>query len=159
MKTPYSDTYMTYDTESHRYVLTSEFVIQKMNINLGALLDTPYSVDISAESGQFLERISRMIYGYIYRVCPHRYERERALALEEALREPLMRAMEEQIRYVMFNGDLSLYCALDTHVAEASRNGEIAPLARDILASADIIKMAVPRNSRDIEPQYAREEY
>ena len=159
MKTPYSDNYMTYDKESHRYVLTNERVIQKMNINLGALLDTPYSVDISAETEQFLDRISRMIYGYIYRVCPHRYAKERELALESEHREHLMSAMEEQIRYVMFNGDLSLYCALDTHVAEASRKGEIAPLARDILASSDIIKMAVPRNSRDIEPQYEKEEY
>lgn len=159
MNTPYSDSYMKYSASEHRYVLTEQFVRERMNIDLEALTDTSVCIDISAEKTVILERISNTVYAYIYRMSPFYYAKERQLAQNAAFRLPLRRAMEEQLRYVIFNGDLSL--ASGVSVAEDSaidskrmREAEIAPLAKDILISAGIVSIAVPRFEREIEPKY-----
>lgn len=164
MKTPYTDNYMRYDASVHRYVLTDEFVLEKMNIVLDELLDTSGGADIANEKAKFLNRISLAIYNYIYRLCPLRYRKERELALDAECRAPLQNAMEEQILYIMFNGDLSLSSGLNavngTQLeARRLRQSEIAPMAKDVLAAAKIIQIAVPSHVREIEPRYEEEGY
>ena len=165
MKAPYSDNYMTYDTSEHRYILTDAFVREKMNIELSDLFDTSAATaDIANEKARFLDRVSLMIYGFIYRLCPLRYVKERELALDASCRIPLRQAMAEQIRYIMFNGDLSLYSGVNavsgTQLeAKRLREGEIAPMAKDVLAAAKILQIAVPPNVREIEPRYEEEWY
>ena len=102
-----------------------------------------------------------MVYGHIYRLCPHRYAKERELALRGELRSVLQSAMAEQITYIIFNGDLSLYCAIGSARGDADtvRRSEISPMARDILINSDVVRIAVPRGCRDIEPSYEKEDY
>ena len=165
MKAPYSDNYMTYDMSEHRYILTDAFVREKMNIELSDLFDTSAATaDIANEKARFFDRVSLMIYNFIYRLCPLRYRKERDLALDATYRITLRKAMEEQIRYIMFNGDLSLYSGVNavsgTQLeAHRLREGEIAPMAKDVLAASGIIRLAVPPNVREIEPRYDEEGY
>ena len=161
---PVSDRYMAYDANAHRYVLTDAFVCEKMNISLEPLLDNSLSLDLANGKAMLLDRVSAMIYSYIYRLCPLYYYKERELALVEAYREPLMLAMAEQLRYVIFNGDISLASGLDIHGGSAldrraMRSREIAPMARDILSSAGILQICVPPGVREIEPRYVEEGY
>lgn len=165
MKAPYSDNYMTYDTTEHRYILTDDFVREKMNVELDDLLDaSSTAADIANEKAKFLDRVSLMVYNFIYRLCPLRYHKERELALDVTCRTPLRQAMAEQIFYIMFNGDLSLYSGVNavsgTQLeARRLRESEIAPMAKDVLASAKILQLAVPPNVREIEPRYEEEGY
>ena len=160
---PYDDNYMMYDRREHRYVLTENFVREKMNIELSSLMDTSFSVDVTNEARLFLDRVSRTVYGYIYRLCPHRYAKERELAFDEKMRDVLRDAMAEQITYIIFNGDLSLYSGLNASGGgtESSRirSAEIAPIVRDILTNTGVVRIAVPKREREIEPDYVGENY
>ena len=78
---PYSDNQMTYNERAHRYVLTTESVLEDMNIDLGAVLNTSDVADVAIAQEQFLDRVSRIIYSWIYSVNPLRFRTEREIAL------------------------------------------------------------------------------
>jgi hypothetical protein len=74
-----------------------------------------------------------------------------------------MEAMEEQLIYVMTNGDLSAFNGvnLDTGTAidpDRMRRAEIAPMARDILTRCGLCSVVIDYQ-RDITPDYDGEGY
>ena len=161
---PYSDNQMTYNERAHRYVLTRECVLEDMNIDLGAVLNTSDAADSANAPELLLERVSALIYRYIYRAVPFRYKTERALALESENRESILEAMKEQLLYMLNNGDLSGLSGvnIDTGVvidAKRIRDAEISPIARDILVDSGIVRSYVPKFERDIIPRYVEEGY
>ena len=161
---PYSDNLMTYNERVHRYVLTQECVLEDMNIDLGAVLNTSDVADIGNAPERLLDRVSMQIYEWIYSVNPFRFRTERELALHEKNRYFILEAMKEQLLYILNNGDLTAVSGvnIDTGMAieeQRKRSSEVAPLAKDILINADIVKAFVPMYEREIVPNYSGEGY
>ena len=161
---PKSDNRLIYDASVHRYKLTELGVLQRLNRNLGDVLaDNGGASDPRNEPSIVLDRISRQIYGFIYSHTAAPLRREREMALNPAYRAPLMEAMEEQLIYVMTNGDLSAFNGvnLDTGMTvdpDRMRRAEIAPMARDILTRCGLLSVVIDYQ-RDITPDYEGEEY
>lgn len=161
---PISDNHMIYDKSVHRYKLTELGVLQRLNRNLGDVLaDNGGASDPRNEPSIVLDRVSRQIYSYIYShtITPRRKERE--LALNHAYRDPLMEAMEEQLIYILSNGDMSAHAGinLDTGMTvdpARMRQAEIAPMAVDILRRLGLVNVSIAE-WRDIIPDYEGEEY
>lgn len=161
---PYNDNCLIYDKSVHRYKLTELGVLQRLNRNLGDVLaDNGGASDPRNEPTLVLDRVSRQIYNYIYAstITPKRMER--MLALDAAYREPIMVAMEEQLIYVLNNGDMTAHTGinLDTGMTvdlTRMRRAEIAPMAADILAQVGLTRLSITW-WRDITPDYEGEEY
>lgn len=161
---PYSNDQMVYNLNVHRYVLTQDFVLKKMNIDLTAVLNASDSADMANVAERFLDRVSSVIYAWIYSVNPFRFRTERELALNGKHRPFILEAMKEQILYVLNNGDFSALSGvnIDTGMAiEESRmqSARVSPMAKDILINADIVKAFVPMYEREIVPNYIGEDY
>lgn len=161
---PYSDNQMTYNERAHRYVLTTESVLEDMNIDLGVVLNTSDVADVAIAQEQFLDRVSRIIYYWIYSVNPLRFRTERELAMNEPYRPFILEAMKEQVLYILNNGDLTALSGinLDTGMTieeSKKRASSIAPLSKDILIDAGIVKAFVPLYEREIVPNYKGEGY
>ena len=155
---------MSYNEKKHRYVLTEVCVLEDMNIDLRVVLNTSDVADVANAPKNFLERVSALVYGYIYRHVPFRYKKERELALDDSIRGYICEAMKEQVLYILNNGDLSGIAGVNVETgmgAEQSklRAAEIAPLAKDILIDSGIVRAFVPYGERDITPRYAEEGY
>lgn len=160
----YDNNEMFYNKRKHRYVLTEECVLEDMNIDLGVVLNTSDVADVANAASKLLDRVSMLIYGYIYKAVPFRYKTERALALEDENRQPLYDAMKEQLLYMLNNGDFSNLSGINLDngmVIEQSilRSAEIAPIAKDILIDAGIVRAYIKKNEKDISPSYEQEEY
>lgn len=160
----YDNNEMFYNKRKHRYVLTEECVLEDMNIDLGVVLNTSDVADVANAASKLLDRVSMLIYGYIYKAVPFRYKTERALALEDENRQPLYDAMKEQLLYMLNNGDFSNLSGINLDngmVIEQSilRSAEIAPIAKDILIDAGIVRAYIKKNEKDISPNYEQEGY
>ncbi len=163
---PYSDDYMIYDSLDHRYRLTEKYVLQRMNRNLSQILaDHGGAFDTSNEPSVLLDRISRQIYSFCLRSTPTPYRREQMMALDHGKRIAIRDAMAEQLVYVLNSGDLSAFSGVNIDTGSTidpvrMRQGEIAPLARDILITHGLASPSFSlRYDRDITPQYGEEGY
>ena len=161
---PYSDNHLTYDASVHRYKLTELGVLQRLNRNLGDVLaDNGGASDPRNEPNILLDRVSRQIYGFIYSHTAAPLRREREMALNPAYRAALMEAMEEQLIYILNNGDMSAHTGinLDTGMTvdpTRMRQAEIAPMARDILTRCGLCSVVI-NYWTDIVPDYEGEGY
>ena len=147
---PFDDINMTYNKSRHRYVLTLQYANDMRNVDLLAMGDGEMNVNNAAD--QVLEKVSRMIYNYIYRHAWHRYRTERALALEAEHRQVLMDAMGDQLDWMVVNGDTY-------NNAERDLPG-VCPMAHETLAAAGLLFSG--NNSgevKDIDPEYEKEGY
>ena len=161
-----TDTYMRYDREGHRYVLTSDYVREVMNVELSDVLCTSGSVSDTANvEERFLDRVSAQIYSYVYRNSPTTYRIERELALDDGYRPHLRDAMAEQLTYLLTSGDVSVFSGVNVLTGAVldpvrMRQAEIAPLARDILESRGVVRRALsPYLLPDITPTYEEDGY
>lgn len=109
----YSDTYMIYDSERHRYTLTTAFVSERLNIDLASRLNTAGSIDQSQAAALLLERVSSAVYSYIYAMGIDNTVQEYILGTDEQMRRLIMDAMSEQVLYMLVNGDLGLASGVD----------------------------------------------
>ncbi len=165
MQHPYSDTYMTYDTVSHRYKLTETYVLQAMNRNLSDMLaEHGGASDTANEATVLLDRVSRQIYAYVMRCTATPNKRQREMALDATLRAHIQEAMAEQLVYIVTNGDLAAYSGvnLDTGMTidpARMRDAEIAPMAKDILVRCGLGSVSIRLGERDIDPEYEKEGY
>ena len=161
---PKSDNHLTYDSSVHRYKLTELGVLQRLNRNLGDVLaDNGGASDPRNEPNIVLDRVSRQIYGFIYSHTAAPLRREREMALNPAYRAPIMEAMEEQLIYILNNGDMTAHTGinLDTGMAvdpDRMRRAEIAPIARDILTRCGLCSVVI-NYWTDIVPDYEGEGY
>lgn len=162
---PYSDSYLTYDSSTHRYKLTEQGVLQRLNRNLGDVLaDNGEASDFRNEPNILLDRVSRQIYSFIQSCTAAPMLREREMALNPSYRLPLMEAMEEQLIYILNNGDVSAYTGIniDTGMTidpERMRRAEIAPMARDILTRCGLASVVINPWEIEITPNYEEDGY
>lgn len=166
MNYPYDDDYMRYDYNTHRYVLTEKDVLDNLNINLSEVLDVTGSANRQSMVNKFLRYISNLVYREIYKVNMQKFIIEYILAKCPSAREQLKQAMEEQIEYFMFNGDISVYSGVDfkkNTIAPQTSDRVLAPNARDILTQP-LLETKVPilyagKYNMLFEPKYKEENY
>lgn len=135
----YNDTYLRYDFYQHRYVLTSDFVAQKLNINLLARINATGAIDRAQAVVLLLERASQNIYTWIYECGGDNTAQEYILGTDEQARRMIADAMGEQVLYILANGDLGLTSGLDgatmSGVGQAAfAEARVAPNAKAILS-------------------------
>lgn len=161
---PFADNRMKYDYNKHQYVLTEEHVLESMNIDLRAILNASMSADMANVVDRLLDRVSFEVYSFIYRVSAFRYATEKILALDDGARIVILEALEEQLLYILQNGDLAAMSGVNVQTGLAmdkstKRAAEIAPLAEDVLISSGYVRATIPRGMRDIIPHYEEEGY
>lgn len=161
---PYNDNNMNYNRYKHRYVLTEAHVLEALNVDLRTVLNTSDSADIANAPERLLDRVSKIVYEYIYSICAFRYKTERDLALDDKNRDFICEAMGEQLLYMLNNGDLYGMSGINADTgavvdARSIRAAQIAPLAKDILINTGIVRAYVPMREREIEPKYTEEGY
>ena len=162
---PYSDENMRYDTAEHRYVLTEDFVHNRMNRDLSAVLaDHGGASDTANEADILLDRISRQIYAYCLRSTPTPYRREQMMALDHTKRIAIRDAMAEQLVYILNNGDLSTYTGVNVDTGASidphrMRQAEISPVAKDLLAIYGLSSPSFSVYDMEITPRYDEEGY
>jgi hypothetical protein len=59
-----NDDYMTYDTDLHMYILTSDAVAEKDGVDLYKYFENSDNPDVDIHN--FLSRVSQKVYNYIY---------------------------------------------------------------------------------------------
>ena len=160
-----NDNYCRYDKITHRYVLTTDFVLEKKNIDLYDTLNTSGAVsDVAKAPEIFLDRISMQIYEYIYAQTPYPFVKERDLALKDEYRQPIMDAMTEQMLYVLNNGDISVYSGINaisgmTLDAQRMRYAQVSPVAMDILQNRGVVSRRILPYYVDDTPTYEKDGY
>lgn len=155
---PFNDYAMTYDKSRHRYILTTEDVLVNLNINLHAELRTNgLAADEANEADKLLDRVSRIVYQHIYSHASRPRKMERRLALDPGLRDIIREAMEEQLLYILANGDYTNLSGINTETGaahtESIRAATVSPLAGEILMNAGLLFVGIDWLP-DIIPDY-----
>lgn len=160
---PFNDYAMNYDKRHHRYILTTEDVLVNLNINLPAELRTNgLAADEANEADKLLDRVSRIVYQHIYSHASRPRKMERRLALDPGLRDIIREAMEEQLLYILANGDYTNLSGINTETGAAHteliRAATVSPLAGEILMNAGLLFVGIEWMP-DITPAYDEEDY
>lgn len=160
---PQNDYAMTYDKSRHRYILTTEDVLVNLNINLHAELRTNgLAADEANEADKLLDRVSRIVYQHIYSHASRPRKMERRLALDPGLRDIIREAMEEQLLYILANGDYTNLSGINTETGaaytESIRAATVSPIAGEILMNAGLLFVGIDWLP-DITPAYDEEDY
>lgn len=107
MNYPYSDDFMVFDEENKRYVLTNEYVRQRLGIDLiGSANERDFSnAEIAIK--HFLEEISDDIYNFIHAHNVNTAKQDYLIANVPSLRNIMQKAMGQQVIYARMNGMLA----------------------------------------------------
>lgn len=98
---PLSDEFMTYDYDTHRYVLTEKDVFDNLGINISARIKNPTAINA------LLDQISGQVYDFLHDYNFDNNYQDFIIAATESGRKIIKRAMEEQLKYVLTVGDLT----------------------------------------------------
>lgn len=118
---PYTDDYMTYDYNTHRYVLTQTDVTENLGIDLASRVKFENAIN------SLLNRISIKIYSFIHSHNVENEYQDCIIAKTADGRRIIKEAMEEQLIYFLTVGDLS------RSVDEAERRIAIDQTAIELL--------------------------
>lgn len=100
MTYPYSDEFMKFDEKTHRYILQEEDLIQNLGIDLASRKYTKVAIN------SLLNQISTQVYSFIHKFNVSNDYQDWIIANTCSGREIIKEAMEEQLKYVLINGDL-----------------------------------------------------
>ena len=131
VKHPYSDDLMIFDERGNRYILT-EKALEREGIFLRARLSRSALIDAPSVINGFVKTISTHTYNYLHQYAHNIAQQDMCIALTPAMRDVIYRAMIEQAKYVIMNGDMSL----SPDPAEARRF--YSPIAAEILINSGI---------------------
>lgn len=131
VKHPYSDDLMIFDERANRYILT-ETALEREGIFLRARLSRSALIDAPSVIHGFVKTISTHTYNYLHQYAHNIAQQDMCIALTPAMRDVIYRAMIEQAKYVIMNGDMSL----SPNPAEARRF--YSPIAAEILINSGI---------------------
>lgn len=121
LKYPYDDDYMTYDYDTHRYVLTLKDVSQNLGVDLESRISYANAIPT------LLNRISLRVYSYIHSHNVDNNYQDYIIAKTQAGRRIIREAMEEQLLYFLAVGDLT------RSVVESERKLAMDQTAIDVL--------------------------
>lgn len=136
-KLPYSDGAMIYNSTEHRYILTPDYVKNALNVDLEVRLNSHGTSDRATLAQNYLSRISREVYTWIY-AHNNQLILEYYLAKSETARHVIQAAMEEQVLYWLANGDPALMTGVDSKRGAYAdrrtiRGSIISPIAEGML--------------------------
>lgn len=121
LKYPYDDDNMTYDYDTHRYVLTLKDVSQNLGVDLESRISYANAIPT------LLNRISLRVYSYIHSHNVDNNYQDYIIAKTQAGRRIIREAMEEQLLYFLAVGDLT------RSVVESERKLAMDQTAIDVL--------------------------
>lgn len=98
---PFDNDYMTYDYNSHRYILTLKCVTENLGIDIEARIKNRNAIS------SLLNRVSVQIYAFIHTHNLNNELQDFIIAKTARGRDIIQRAMEEQLIYLLKIGDLS----------------------------------------------------
>lgn len=98
--TPYSDEYLTYDFNTHHYILTEKAMLELANENLTVKLKDKNDVQ------PFLRQVSTQVYNFIHQHNACDLLQDYVIATTEKGRQIIRDAMIQQAVYVLANGNL-----------------------------------------------------
>lgn len=136
MEYPYSNEYMTYDKEEHKYILTNKAVMDYLGLDLIGQLNNVNSVAEQNKVNWFLYKISDLIYSYIYKFSDRNDIQEYILAKCPSARNIVFKAMLEQVEYMRVNGELATYSGVNLTkgtVMPSFKNRFVCEMAKDKL--------------------------
>lgn len=136
MKYPFNDEYMIYDYEEHRYILTPQAVLDKLNIDLAERLNVGGQSNNERASNMFLEEISNIVYSAIYDYSSQVPIIEYQLAKYPSARKRIMKAMLKQVDYALVNGVLNQYSGVNLQkntIIDNISDRYLAPLSKSEL--------------------------
>lgn len=110
---PYSDKDMTYDYNSHKYVLTPQCVKNELGQDLEEVLDKTGDANPSTLAERFLKRVSHLVYCHIYAYAQNVPLVEYMLAKQERFRDVLKNAMLERVLFMLTSGDVTTQSGLN----------------------------------------------
>lgn len=110
---PFDDEIMTYDYNTHKYVLTERGVEIELGENLDVILNTTDDANPSTLAERILKRVSQTVYRYIYRDTQNEAWLEYILAKHPPLRDRVKEMLQAQLMYMLENGDISLYSGVN----------------------------------------------
>lgn len=131
MTYPYSDKYMRYDKATHRYVLTMDYLTEVLSIDIERR--TGGTVQSQNTINNLLNRISSLIYGYVYKYND-RQVLTWLIAKAPSARQIIMDAMGQQAAYVLTVGDLTL------SPREEERNAWLDVTAKNTLEYVQLVE-------------------
>jgi hypothetical protein len=99
---PYSDEYMTYDYENHRYMLTEKAILDELGINLSERSKN------EAAKKAFLRLASNQIYNFIHSHNVNNVLQDYIIAKTAKGRKIIKEAMTSQFWLLANAGDLSI---------------------------------------------------
>ena len=102
-KYPFGDEIMKYDYIHHRYVLTKQGVLSELGEDLDIILNTTLVSDVSIMSQRVLDKVSQVVYFYLYQDTMNRDWLEYILATYPPLREWVQEMLQAQLEYVLEN--------------------------------------------------------
>lgn len=101
---PYSDEFMTFDEETKRYVLTNEYVMQRLGIDLAGTANERGLVNPQIAVKHLLEEVSDDIYNFIHSHNLNTAKQDMLIAHIPSLRLIIQKAMGQQLLYSRMNG-------------------------------------------------------
>ncbi len=101
MNYPLIDEYMTYDYNSHRYVLEPKYIYDKYKVILSNVLLSEELVK------PFMDLISVQVYGFIHKHNINTALQDYLIAKTKSGRRIIKEAMEQQFLYVASVGDVT----------------------------------------------------
>lgn len=96
---PYSDEFMIYDEKSKRYVLTEKCITTEISSNILSEISTFGATSPQSELNNLLKKVSRQVYGYIFKFNDMKIQ-EYLINHYESAREIVKQAMIEQFSYI-----------------------------------------------------------
>lgn len=166
MEYPYNDDYMVYDYDEHRYILTAQAVLEKLNIDLSTRLNIGGASNIENIANIFLNDISDIVYSEIYEYSSQPYIQEYQIAKIPSARKVIQKAMLRQVEYALVNGFLQQYSGIDlkkNNALDKMSGRYLSPLAKSVL-SKPLIETGVPllyagKYSMIFKPDYDKGRY
>lgn len=142
--------YMVYNLDKHRYILTQDAIAENYNFNLRDILDTDGTISPDAMPNNYLDRVSMILYMYIYSWAQDPDATEYVLSLPK-YRDTIQSALLElTYGFIMNNTDPSIYFTGDT-----LKTIEVNPAVQTILMNGGVLFRGqyfnLPYNYQDLK--------
>lgn len=137
MNYPLSDGDMIYDFNSHRYILTPDYIVNKLGIDIQARVGSNRAIASANLINILLNNISIQVYGFIF-AHNNRKTLEYLVAKSPSARQIIMDAMGQQAVYILSVGDPTRM--LD----ETKRRMWLDVMAENILKNQEVDETGVP---------------
>ena len=131
MTYPYNDEDLRYDYAAHRYILTQDYLMNKLGIDIQSRIASNKGINSTLMIDSLLNNVSIQIYNYLF---GHNTKRtiEYIIAKAPSARDIIKDAMSAQIVYLLSVGDMT------KSLEESKRTMWLNIMARAILNNQEV---------------------